>query len=125
MFKVKYFNNLVFQLLIVLFLFFPLNSFSADSGKFSLNFKKTDIEAVINVISKYTKLNYLISPEVKGKVTFISYEPMNKNDLTTALSAILDVHGYKTVQDGKIIKIVPKVSECQKKLDEIKALINS
>ena len=123
--KIKRIGNIKILLSTLFLLFIPFGTYPTESKKITLNFDKADIKTVITAISKITKINYLISPEVKGNVTFVSNAPMNKEELQSALSSILDVHGYKVEREGEHAIILPKVSGCQKKLNEIQALLNS
>ncbi len=72
--------------------------------KVTLDFKETDINSVLSGISKSYNLNIIAGRDIQGKVT------VNFNDvsLEEALTAILDINGYKFIRKGTIIYIVKK-----------------
>lgn len=71
------------------------------------NFKQADISTVIEAVAKVTGHNFVIDPRVKGKVTLIAPESMNKDALYQTLLTILNVHGYTAVPGENVTKIVP------------------
>lgn len=74
------------------------------------NLKNVDIQAVINEIAIETKRNFVLSPEVKGKVTFISGHPLTPEELYQAFLALLQSNGFIAVPEGAVIRIVPETS---------------
>ena len=122
--ETKIVGNIKLLFGMIFLLFIPFSSYPNES-KITFNFDNVDIKTVINAVSKYTKINYLVSPEVKGKVTFISPKPMDKEELLSAFSSILEVHGYIAERKAGHTIIIPKVSECQKKLNKIRSLLES
>src|SRR5579872_7082108 len=71
------------------------------------NLKDVDIRSFIHIISEETGKNFAIDPQVTGKVTFISSQPLTKDELYQAFLSVLIVNGYGALPDGKVIKIVP------------------
>lgn len=82
-------------------------------GKITLNLKEANIRTLIETISEATGKNFVIDPRVKAKVTVVSSEPMNQNELYQVFLSILQVHGYSAVPVGDVIKIVPDVNAKQ------------
>ncbi|MDP8259570.1 MAG: secretin and TonB N-terminal domain-containing protein, partial [Candidatus Gygaella obscura] len=70
----------------------------------TLDFKDTEIISVLSGISQSYNLNIIAGKNIQGKVT------VNFNDvpLEEALTAILDINGYKFVRKGNIIYILKK-----------------
>ena len=64
-------------LLALTLILFSLQTVVAEE-KLSLNFSNTDIDAVINAVGKLTGKNFIVDPRVKGKVTVITNQPLNK-----------------------------------------------
>jgi hypothetical protein len=55
----------------------PTNTTSISKGNISLNFDDADIYSVIQtVFSEILKVNYIVDPKVKGRVTFRSVAPV-------------------------------------------------
>lgn len=80
---------------------------------FTLNLKDADIDALISTVAKKTGKNFVIDPRVKAKVTVISNQEMNANELYSVFLSVLQVHGYSVVPAGNIIKILPDVNAKQ------------
>ncbi len=78
---------------------------SAES--ITLNFRETDIKELINIISEVTQKTFVVDPRVNAKVTVISNEPMDSNQIYEVFLSILSVHGFTAVPSGGIIKILP------------------
>ncbi len=92
----------------VLLICSSLNAHALDSpGTFTLNLKNADIHSLIAMVSKQTGKNFVVDPRVKAKVTVISTEPVNADELYEVFLSVLQVHGYATVPAGQLIKIVP------------------
>jgi len=64
-------------------------------------------------VSKQTGRNFVVDPRVKAKVTVISTDPVNADDLYEVFLSVLQVHGYAAVPAGDLIKIVPDVTAKQ------------
>jgi len=88
-------------------LMFSANNALAEEAMLKQNFKQADISTVIEAVAKVTGHNFVIDPRVKGKVTLIAPEAMNKDALYQTLLTILNVHGYTAVPGENVIKIVP------------------
>jgi general secretion pathway protein D len=73
----------------------------------TLNFRGTDINAVISSVADITGKNFIVDPRVKGKVTIISTKPMSQGEIYEVFLSVLDVHGFTAVPSGEVIKIVP------------------
>lgn len=83
----------------------------ADS--FTLNLKNTDIHSFIATVSKQTGKNFVVDPRIKAKVTVVSSQEMDADELYEVFLSVLQVHGFSAVPTGDVIKIVPDVSAKQ------------
>jgi Bacterial type II/III secretion system short domain len=80
---------------------------TAPSGRFIvLNFDNADIETVIHAASEIVGFNYVLSPDVRGKVTVQTSGRIPQEDVFGVLLGILEVHGFTAVQSGNLYKIV-------------------
>ncbi len=77
-------------------------------GTHTLNMKDADIEALIATVSEITGKNFIIAPNVQGKVTVVSNKPMKPDELYDTFLSVLRVHGYAAIPSGNMIKIVPE-----------------
>jgi len=79
----------------------------------TLNLKDADISALISTVAEVSNKNFIVDPRVKGKVTVVSSQPMNSDEVYQVFMSILKVHGYAAVPSGEVIKIVPDVNAKQ------------
>jgi general secretion pathway protein D len=80
---------------------------TAPSGRFIvLNFDNADIETVIHAASEIVGFNYVLSPDVRGKVTVQTSGRIPQEDVFGVLLGILEVHGFTAVKSGNLYKIV-------------------
>jgi general secretion pathway protein D len=76
-------------------------------GKFVvLNFDNADIETVIHAASEIVGFNYVLAPDVRGKVTVQTSGRIPQEDVFGVLLAILEVHGFTAIKSGNLYKIV-------------------
>ena len=83
----------------------------SDSGQaddlITLNLQDVDIRILINTVAEVSKKNFVVDQRVKGKVTVISGEQLNSEQLYEVFLSILQVHNFAAVESGSLIKIVP------------------
>jgi general secretion pathway protein D len=71
-----------------------------------LNFDNADIETVVHAASEIVGFNYVLAPDVRGKVTVQTSGRIPQEDVFGVLLAILEVHGFTAVQSGNLYKII-------------------
>ncbi len=77
-------------------------------GNVSLNFDDADIYSVIQtVFSEILKVNYIIEPKVKGRVTFRSVAPVPKENLLPLMEVILRLNGVAVIEENGLYRIIP------------------
>ena len=93
----------------------PADATSAvtNDGRHTLNLKDADIQALIATVSEITGRNFIVAPNVTGKVTVISGRPMKPDEIYDVFLSVLRVHGYAAVPSGSMIKIVPEAQAQQ------------
>ncbi len=93
----------------------PADAMSAatNDGRHTLNLKDADIQALIATVSEITGRNFIVAPNVTGKVTVISGRPMKPDEIYDVFLSVLRVHGYAAVPSGSMIKIVPEAQAQQ------------
>jgi general secretion pathway protein D len=85
----------------------PGHTATAD-GRHTLNLKDADIQALIATVSEITGKNFIVAPNVQGKITVISARPMKPDEIYDVFLSVLRVHGFAAVPSGSMIKIVPE-----------------
>jgi general secretion pathway protein D len=77
-------------------------------GMVSLNFDDADIYSVIlTVFSEVLKVNYIIDPRVKGRVTFRSIAPVPYDNVLPLMEVILRLNGVAVVEENNLYRIIP------------------
>jgi general secretion pathway protein D len=71
-----------------------------------LNFDNADIETVIHAASEIVGFNYVLAPDVRGKVTVQTSGRIAAEDVFGVLLAILEVQGFTAVKSGSLYKII-------------------
>src|SRR5712691_6102796 len=79
----------------------------AQRGRFVvLNFDSADIETVVHAASEIVGFNYVLAPDVRGKVTVQTSGRIPQEDVFGVLLAILEVHGFTAIRSGNLYKII-------------------
>lgn len=99
----------------LIFLFALLLSLqvTAEEKNMTLNLNDADIRAFISTVSEMTGKNFIIHPQVKGRVTVVFSTPTTPENIYEIFLSVLKVHGYSTVPSGDAIKIIPGASAKQ------------
>ncbi len=83
----------------------------------SIDFNSVDLNVLIKFISELTGKNFVIDQRVKGKATIISPSKISVAEAYKVFESVLEVHGFTTIQAGKIIKIVPSPDARSKNIE--------
>jgi general secretion pathway protein D len=73
----------------------------------SIDFNNVDINLFIKFMSELTGTNFVVDPNVKGKVTIISPARISLEEAYRVFESVLEVNGYTAVKAGEIVKILP------------------
>lgn len=79
----------------------------AEEHMHTLNLQDTEIRLLVETISDITGKNFVIDPEVTGKITVISGQPVPEDKIYDLFLSILSVNGFTTETQGDTIKIIP------------------
>ena len=90
---------------IILSMAFVVEAIAVDMVK--INFRDADIRSVIESVAEITGESFVLDPRVKGKVTIISPESIDKTLLYEAILSAIQVQGYQAIRDGAVTRIVP------------------
>jgi general secretion pathway protein D len=89
-------------------LFVPSSLAVEKKSDWSLNLKDVDIRAFVEQVSSITGENFVIDPQVKGKITVIATTPMTIDAVNELFLTVLRVNGYAAVPSGSVTRIVPQ-----------------
>jgi general secretion pathway protein D len=74
----------------------------------SLNFDDADVFSVIQtVFGDILRVNYVVDPRIKGRVTFRSVAPIPKEQVLPVMEVILRINAIGVVEDNGLYRIVP------------------
>lgn len=99
-------------IVLLVILAMPIVADAQDASKdaWKINLKNADIREFITQVSAITGKSFIIDPRVKGNVTIISNQSMDKDAVYQLFLNVLRVHGYASVptEDG-VERIVQQV----------------
>ncbi|MBI5101807.1 MAG: hypothetical protein HZB33_08250 [Nitrospirae bacterium] len=80
----------------------------AKAGDVSFNFDDADVFSVIQTIfGDVMKVNYIMDPNVKGRVNFRSVSPVAREDVFPLMEVILRLNGIAVVEESGLYRIIP------------------
>jgi general secretion pathway protein D len=79
----------------------------------TLNFTNIDIAALVKVMSEFTRRNFILDEKVAGKVTLMTPTKISPDEAYQVFLSALEIKGFTTVEDGKVIRIVPTAAARQ------------
>ncbi|MBC8129398.1 MAG: type II secretion system secretin GspD [Rhizobiaceae bacterium] len=80
---------------------------------FVINLRDTDIQVFAEQISRMTGRTLVLDPKVAGKVTVISSEPLDGEEVWSLFQSVLRVNGFAAVRSGQVWRVVPQTSAAQ------------
>jgi general secretion pathway protein D len=75
--------------------------------KLILNFDDADLYEVIKTIAELLRINYIVDPGIKGRVTIQTAGGFRKKDLFPVFFQILEANNLTAFREGNLYKIVP------------------
>ncbi len=79
----------------------------ADDALITMDFQDVELSVVIKFMGELTGKNFLVSDQVKGKVTIISPKKITVQEAYKVFESVLEMSGYTAVPTGDAIKIIP------------------
>ncbi len=78
------------------------------SGDVTFNFDDADVFSVIQTIfGDILRVNYIIDPQVKGRVNFRAVVPIKRADVLPLMEVILRLNGIGIIEEAGLYRIVP------------------
>jgi len=78
-----------------------------EDALITMDFQDVDLNVVIKFIGELTGKNFLVSDQVKGKVTIISPKKITVKEAYKVFESVLEMNGYTAVEGPDVIKIIP------------------
>jgi len=92
-------------------------SVQADEERVNVNFRDLSVKDFIEMVSKITHKNILIETDLKGKINFVSQEPIKKSSLIPLANSILGSKGLTIIDQGDFYKVVKAATAAGEGLD--------
>lgn len=83
---------------------------TAQAESFNFNMRDGDISTLVDTVSKVTGKNFVLDGNLnlgEQKITVISNNLVDTNDIYDMFLSVLQVHGLSAVEAGKITKVIP------------------
>ncbi|OEU53875.1 MAG: type II secretion system protein GspD [Desulfobacterales bacterium S3730MH5] len=77
-----------------------------EIGQIVFNFDDADLYEVIKTIAEILRINYIVDPNVRGKVTIHTAGGLRKEDLFPVFFQILEANGLTAIKEGSLYNIV-------------------
>jgi general secretion pathway protein D len=77
-----------------------------ETDKVNLNFEDAELSEVVRTLASLLKLNYILDPNIKGKVTINTAGAVDKKDLLSVFFQILEVNGLTAVKQGQLYRVL-------------------
>ncbi len=89
----------------------------AEDAKVNVNFRDLSVKDFIEMVSKITHKNILIDADLKGKINFVSQEPIKKSSLLPLANSILGSRGLTIIDQGDFYKVVKSANAAGEGVD--------
>ncbi len=88
-----------------------------EDALITMDFQDADLNVVIKFMGELTGKNFLVSDQVRGKVTVISPRKITVREAYRVFESVLEMNGYTAVQADDAIKIIPSAMARQSGLE--------
>jgi general secretion pathway protein D len=88
-----------------------------ENALITMDFQDADLNVVIKFMGELTGKNFLVSEQVRGKVTVISPKKITVREAYKVFESVLEMNGYTAVQGDDAIKIIPSAVARQSGLE--------
>ena len=79
----------------------------ADDALITMDFQDAELSVVIKFMGELTGKNFLVSDQVKGKVTIISPKKITVQEAYKVFESVLEMNGFTAIPTADAIKIIP------------------
>jgi general secretion pathway protein D len=88
-----------------------------EDALITMDFQDADLNVVIKFMGELMGKNFLVSDQVRGKVTIISPKKITVREAYKVFESVLEMNGYTTVPGDDAIKIIPSAVARQSGLE--------
>ena len=88
-----------------------------EDALITMDFQDADLNVVIKFMGELTGKNFLVSDQVRGKVTVISPRKITVREAYKVFESVLEMNGCTAVQGDDAIKIIPSAAARQSGLE--------
>jgi general secretion pathway protein D len=88
-----------------------------EDALITMDFQDADLGVVIKFMGELTGKNFLVSDQVRGKVTVISPKKITVREAYKVFESVLEMNGYAAVPGDDAIKIIPSAAARQSGLE--------
>jgi general secretion pathway protein D len=78
-----------------------------EDALITMDFQDVDLNVVIKFMGELTGKNFLVSDQVRGKVTIISPKKITVREAYKVFESVLEMNGFTAVPSADAIKIIP------------------
>ena len=89
----------------------------SEDALITMDFQDADLGVVIKFMGELTGKNFLVSDQVRGKVTIISPKKITVHEAYKIFESVLEMNGYSAVQGDDATKIIPSAAARQSGLE--------
>jgi general secretion pathway protein D len=82
------------------------NEAFSNQGGIVLNFDNADLYEVVRTIGEILQLNYIVDPNVRGRVTINTSGRLSRDELFPVFFQILEANGLTAIKEGNLYKII-------------------
>jgi general secretion pathway protein D len=82
------------------------NESAPNQGDIVLNFDNADLYEVVRTIGEILQLNYIVDPNIRGRVTINTAGRLSRDELFPVFFQILEANGLTAVKEGNLYKII-------------------
>lgn len=75
-----------------------------------INLDDVEVVELIRYLGQYTERNFVVGPDVRGRVTVVASKKIRREDSYAVLESVLWTAGYGMVPvcDGRLLRVVPR-----------------
>ena len=86
---------------------------SQNPREITINYVDVELSSIIRILSEMTGKNFIYDESLRGKVTIIAPEKLNKDEALSLFVSALELKGFTMVSSGDSYKIIPSAAAKQ------------
>ncbi len=99
---------MLFRMALIVGLLSPSLGIGQEKAEtYTINLRQTDITILAEQIADITDRTLVVHPDLRGDITVVSSEPLDRTGTWELFQSILKVRGFHAVQSGAIWQVIP------------------